>query len=67
MLEAREVFRLDRARLRASFERASAGYESAAGLQARVAAELLERLAGSTSSRGWCSTSAPAPAASRAN
>jgi len=35
---------LDRARLRASFERASAGYEAAAGLQARIAAELLERL-----------------------
>jgi malonyl-CoA O-methyltransferase len=39
------VFRLDRGRLRASFDRASASYESAAGLQARVAAELLERLA----------------------
>jgi len=39
------VFRLDRARIRASFERASAGYESAAGLQAQVSAELLERLA----------------------
>jgi malonyl-CoA O-methyltransferase len=38
-------FRLDRRRLQASFERASASYESAAGLQARVAAELLERLA----------------------
>jgi len=38
------AFRLDRHRLRASFERASASYESAAGLQARVAAELLERL-----------------------
>lgn len=44
MVEAREVFGLDRARLRASFERASAGYESAAALQARVATELLERL-----------------------
>jgi malonyl-CoA O-methyltransferase len=43
--EAGEAFRLDRARLRASFDRASAGYESASGLQARVAAELLERLA----------------------
>jgi malonyl-CoA O-methyltransferase len=39
------VFRLDRAGVRASFDRASASYESAAGLQARVAAELLERLA----------------------
>ena len=45
MAEAGEAFRLDRARLRASFDRASAGYESASGLQARVAAELLERLA----------------------
>jgi malonyl-CoA O-methyltransferase len=43
--EAREVFGLDRARLRAAFERASTGYEAAAALQARVAAELLERLA----------------------
>jgi malonyl-CoA O-methyltransferase len=43
--EAHAVFGLDRARLRASFERASAGYEAAAALQARVAAELLERLA----------------------
>jgi malonyl-CoA O-methyltransferase len=43
--ETGEAFRLDRARLRASFDRASAGYESASGLQARVAAELLERLA----------------------
>jgi len=39
-----EVFGLDRARLRASFERASASYESAARLQAQVAAELLERV-----------------------
>jgi malonyl-CoA O-methyltransferase len=46
VVEAREVFGLDRARLRAAFERASAGYEAAAALQARVAAELLERLAG---------------------
>ena len=45
MVEAREVFELDRGRLRAAFERASAGYESAARMQARVAAELLERLA----------------------
>ena len=36
---------LDRAKLRASFERASASYESAARLQSSVAAELLERLA----------------------
>jgi malonyl-CoA O-methyltransferase len=43
--EPGEAFRLDRARLRASFDRASASYESASGLQARVAAELLERLA----------------------
>jgi len=42
--EPTDVFGLDRARLRASFERASASYESAAGLQARVAAELLERV-----------------------
>jgi len=39
------AFRLDRAGVRASFDRASASYEAAAGLQARVAAELLERLA----------------------
>jgi malonyl-CoA O-methyltransferase len=39
-----DAFRLDRARVRASFERASASYDSAAGLQARVSAELLERL-----------------------
>ena len=45
MLKPGEVFRLDRGRVRASFDRASASYESAAGLQARVAAELLERLA----------------------
>lgn len=38
------AFRLDVARLRASFDRASAGYEAAARLQARVSAELLERL-----------------------
>jgi len=38
-------FRLEARRVRASFERASASYESAAALQARVAAELLERLA----------------------
>jgi malonyl-CoA O-methyltransferase len=45
VVEARELFELDRVRLRAAFERASAGYESAASLQARVGAELLERLA----------------------
>ena len=39
-----DVFRLDRAHLRASFERASASYESAADLQAQVANELLERV-----------------------
>ena len=44
MLEPRSPFHLDRARLRAAFERASGGYEAAASLQARVAAELLERL-----------------------
>jgi len=44
MPELPPVFRLDRARVRASFERASVSYETAAGLQARVAAELLERL-----------------------
>jgi malonyl-CoA O-methyltransferase len=38
------LFRLDRARVRASFDRASTGYESAARLQAEVSAELLERL-----------------------
>jgi malonyl-CoA O-methyltransferase len=40
----REPFRLERARVRASFDRASAGYESAAHLQAQVAQELLGRL-----------------------
>jgi malonyl-CoA O-methyltransferase len=44
MSELREVFRLDRAQLRASFERASRSYESAARLQLSVAAELLTRL-----------------------
>ncbi|HEY1491477.1 MAG TPA: malonyl-ACP O-methyltransferase BioC [Steroidobacteraceae bacterium] len=38
------AFRLDRAGVRASFDRASATYESAAGLQAQVAQELLGRL-----------------------
>ena len=45
MAELGGVFRLDRAGVRASFDRASASYEAAAGLQARVAGELLERLA----------------------
>ena len=45
MTEPDVAFRLDRRRLRASFERASASYESAAGLQAHVSGELLERLA----------------------
>jgi malonyl-CoA O-methyltransferase len=44
MSEPQEAFRLERRRVRAAFERASAGYESAAGLQARVAQELLQRL-----------------------
>jgi len=44
--EGEEAFRLDRERLRAAFDRASAGYEAAAQLQARVSAELLERLSG---------------------
>lgn len=45
MLEGEDAFRLDRGRLRAAFDRASAGYEAAARLQARVSTELLERLA----------------------
>jgi malonyl-CoA O-methyltransferase len=40
-----DAFRLDRRGARAAFDRASRGYEAAAGLQARVATELLERLA----------------------
>ncbi len=44
MAESEDAFRLDRRRLRAAFDRASARYEAAAGLQARVSAELLERL-----------------------
>ncbi len=44
MLEPQGPFRLDRARLRASFDRASASYEGSSSLQARIAAELLERL-----------------------
>ena len=39
-----EVFRLDRARVRASFDRASRDYEAAAVLQAQVGDELLSRL-----------------------
>jgi malonyl-CoA O-methyltransferase len=39
-----EVFRLDRPRVRAAFDRASASYEAAAVLQARVADEILGRL-----------------------
>jgi len=42
--EVEDAFRLDRERLRAAFDRASAGYEAAAALQARVSRELLERL-----------------------
>ena len=45
MAERADAFRLDRERMRRSFERASGSYESAARLQAEVAAELLERLA----------------------
>ncbi len=45
MAESADAFRLDRERLRAAFDRASAGYEAAAGLQAQVSTELLERLA----------------------
>ena len=44
MAEQQAAFHLDRARLRASFERASRGYEAAARLQTQVASELLERL-----------------------
>ena len=39
-----QPFRLDRPRIRTSFDRASATYEAAAVLQARVADELLSRL-----------------------
>ena len=45
MTELPDAFQIDTARLRASFERASHSYESAAALQGRVSAELLERLA----------------------
>jgi malonyl-CoA O-methyltransferase len=44
MSEAEGSFGLERARVRASFERASARYESSAKLQADVAHELLARL-----------------------
>ena len=44
MAELQAPFRLDRARLRASFDRASASYDACASLQSRIAAELLERL-----------------------
>lgn len=44
MAEPGDAFRLDRSRLRAAFDRASSRYEAAAGLQARVSDELLERL-----------------------
>ena len=46
MPEPEDPLRLDRARVRAAFDRASPCYESAARLQARVAEELLGRLAG---------------------
>jgi len=39
-----EIFRLDHSSLRASFERASAQYEQAAVLQARINDELIDRL-----------------------
>jgi malonyl-CoA O-methyltransferase len=44
--EPEDLFRLDHAGVRAAFDRASARYESAARLQARVAEELLARLVG---------------------
>ena len=44
MAESEDLLRLDRPALRAAFDRASARYEAAAGLQARVSDELLERL-----------------------
>ena len=44
MLEAPGAFRLDRTRLRASFERASTSYDASSSLQARIAGALLERL-----------------------
>jgi len=45
LAEAESGFRLDRTQLRASFERASGSYDSAARLQLSVGGELLERLA----------------------
>jgi len=45
MADPGAAFRLEARSVRASFERASTSYESAAALQARVATELLERLA----------------------
>src|ERR1700733_1609269 len=39
-----DAFRLDRQRVRASFDRASRDYDHAAALQSQVRAELLERL-----------------------
>ncbi|HTT42148.1 MAG TPA: malonyl-ACP O-methyltransferase BioC [Steroidobacteraceae bacterium] len=45
MAELPEAFRLDRGAVRHAFDRASAAYERAATLQARVADELLGRLA----------------------
>ena len=46
MPESPEVFRLDRTAVRSAFDRASARYESAASLQARIEQELLSRLEG---------------------
>ncbi len=43
-LDTGELARLDRRQVRLAFDRASAGYDGAAVLQARVRAELLERL-----------------------
>jgi malonyl-CoA O-methyltransferase len=43
--ENRDAARLDTHRVRASFDRASGGYDHAAALQARVRNELIERLA----------------------
>jgi malonyl-CoA O-methyltransferase len=45
LAEEQPAFGLDRAQLRASFERASGSYDSAARLQLIVGAELLDRLA----------------------
>jgi malonyl-CoA O-methyltransferase len=42
--DAADPFRLDRAAVRGAFDRASAGYDAAAVLQARVRTELIERL-----------------------